>query len=159
MKAPDPIEVALSRLMPAALSDEGQRSIEAMLDELAAEDGPPEIVGESATVPRRWRWLAPTGAAAAAVVLASFVTDSSRNGAVADLPASFSGADIVLIGESDRVEDMSDEGWATNADGSVMKAVRVRVIEESSLRDERTGIIVQVTQPREEMVLTPISAF
>ena len=36
MQAPNPIESALARLMPPALSEVGQRSIEAMLDELAA---------------------------------------------------------------------------------------------------------------------------
>jgi hypothetical protein len=44
-------------------------------------------------------------------------------------------------------------------DGAAMQAVRVRVVEANTLRDEETGIVVQVSEPREEMVLTPVSVF
>jgi hypothetical protein len=59
----------------------------------------------------------------------------------------------------DRVEAMSDEGWVADPDGAAMQAVRVRVVEANTLRDEATGIVVQVSDPREEMILTPVTVF
>ncbi len=158
MQAPDSIEAALSRLMPAALSVEGQRTIEEMLDELAA----PAVSEDRPAIKAKpsWGWLVPTAIAAAAVIIAHLVTDAGRVGPVADLPATdFSGTDIVLVGESDHIEEMTAEGWTSDPDGTAMKAVRIRVIEESSLRDGRTGIVVRVTQPRDEVVLMPVTAF
>ena len=54
---------------------------------------------------------------------------------------------------------MADEGWVVDEDGAAMQAVRVRVVEANTLRDELTGIVVQVADPREEMILTPVSTF
>ena len=72
MESPEDIEKALARLVPSAISDQGQRSLEDLIDSLAA--------GETAVVempsPRRkpWGWMAGgAGAAAAAVTLALLV--------------------------------------------------------------------------------------
>jgi hypothetical protein len=54
---------------------------------------------------------------------------------------------------------MSDEGWRDSPDGSTMRAMRLNVIEENSLLDEETGIVIQVSEPREELLLMPISTF
>ncbi len=157
MKAPESIEAALSRLMPTALSGEGLHSIETMLDELAGVEPEETISGESPAP--RWRWLAPTGIAACAAILASLVMDA-RDEPVADLPAGLSArSGILLVDHSERIEEVADEGWTSDPGGAAMKVVWVRAIEEVSFRDERTGIIVHVTQPREEMVFTPITAF
>ena len=63
------------------------------------------------------------------------------------------------MGESDRIESMTDEGWQEDADGTAMRALRLSVVEENSLRDEETGIVMQVSEPREEILLMPVSAF
>jgi hypothetical protein len=66
---------------------------------------------------------------------------------------------MVLVGESDRVEAMTDEGWQEDSDGAPMQATRLRVVEENSLLDEQTGIVMQVSEPREEIFLMPVSTF
>ena len=63
------------------------------------------------------------------------------------------------MGESDRIESMTDEGWQEDSDGSAMRAMRLRVVEENSVLDEETGIVMQVSEPREEILLMPVSAF
>jgi len=66
---------------------------------------------------------------------------------------------LVLVSESDRIEKMSDEGWMADPQGGMMHAVRMRVVEENSLRDEETGIVVQISEPRDELLLIPVNQF
>ena len=66
---------------------------------------------------------------------------------------------MVLVSESGRVQSMLDEGLQDIGDGSAMQATRVNVVEESKLLDEETGIVVQISEPREEVLLMPVSAF
>jgi hypothetical protein len=68
-------------------------------------------------------------------------------------------AGLVLVGESDRIESMTDEGWQEESDGSAMRTLRLNVVEENSLLDEETGIVMQVSEPREEILLMPVSTF
>ncbi|MEI6604604.1 MAG: hypothetical protein WCP35_04795 [Verrucomicrobiota bacterium] len=161
MPAPNPIEAALARLMPPALSEAGQRSIEAMLDELAAAGPQPTARGS-----RQWwgwarRFALPLGIAASLAVLLALVPSKPAGTLPLAMarPASEKVSGLVLVSESDRIETMSDEGWVADPDGGAMQAVRVRVVEANTLRDEETGIVVQVCDPREEMILTPVTFF
>ena len=161
MQAPNQIEAALSRLMPPALSEGAQRSIEAMLDELAAAS--PDAAPRGRAKPRRSRFVVPFGIAAALAALLA-IQMPRRGGDTLPLalerPATAQTASgLELLGESDRIEAMSDEGWVADPDGSAMQAVRVRVVEANTLRDEETGIVVQVSDPREEMIFTPVTMF
>jgi len=54
---------------------------------------------------------------------------------------------------------MSDEGLYIDTGGSAVRKVRIRVIEESQIRDEETGFVVMLTEPREEMYMVPVSNF
>jgi hypothetical protein len=162
MQAPDPIETVLARLMPPALSESGQRAIESMLDELAAEalanTGPTH--GRSRVV-RTVRFAVPLGIAAALAALVALVPHNEpiMTPLVMGQAAPEAGSGLILVGESDRIEAMSDEGWLVDPEGDAMQAVRVRVVEANTLRDEETGIVVQVSDPREEMILMPVTVF
>lgn len=145
----NPVETILARLMPPALSVNGQHEIEAMLDELAG----PFPANRSST--RSWRrWIIGGGLAASLAVAFAIPRLVTPPAAVAAPSPEF-----LLVGESDRVESMTDEGWREVPDGGTVHAMRVRVVEENSLFDEETGIVMQVSQPREELLLMPISAF
>ncbi len=148
----DSVETILARLMPPALSVTGQREIEAMLDELA---GPVPVTQTSA---RSWhRWI--IGGGLAAALAAVFAIPRLIEPATPETVTANIIPEFLLVGESDRVESMTDEGWREIPDGSAMRAMRVRVVEENSLFDEETGIVMQVSQPRDELLLMPISAF
>jgi len=144
------VETILARLMPPALSTAAQQDIEAMLDGLA---------GPSVKIPAKssWRWIigSSIAAALAAVLAVPHVIDSAKQEVVTArvLP------EFLLVGQSDRIESMTDEGWHEVADGSAMRAMRMRVVEENSLFDEETGIVMRISEPREELLLMPISAF
>jgi hypothetical protein len=64
-----------------------------------------------------------------------------------------------LVGESDRVEAIRDDGWRESPEGSAMRAMRLRVVEENSLLDHETGIVMRISEPRDELLLMPVSAF
>jgi len=157
MRQPESIEDMLSRLMPVAISESGQRSLDAMLDELAGED---PVVAQP--VPRKnfLPYLLPPVGIAAAAALAFFLpAGSSQRHEITSTKPKIEAPGIFLLGETDRIENLRDEGWFADPQGSAMQAVRVRVVEENTLRDEQTGIIFQVTEPREELIFTPVTAF
>jgi len=162
MQAPDPIEAALARLMPVAFSDSGLRAIEESLAELA-DDLPAQ---EATTFPgpstatRKLRFLVPSSIAASIAALLALLPGSEptpRQTTTAENPSPSSG--LILVSESERIESMTDEGWLSDPDGSAMQAVRIRTIGENQLRDEETGIEFRVTEPREEILLMPVSSF
>jgi hypothetical protein len=156
MESPEDIEKALFRLMPAAFSKEGQRSLDELVDSLAA--------GETVVkMPRKsvWPWVGGIGAAAAAVVVAlnfSATRPAASELAVAPVPAAKQGG-IVLIQQTERVETAVPEDWMSETDGVAHRAWRVRVVDEERLRDLETGYEVLVSRPREEVILMPVTAF
>lgn len=154
------VERALLGLMPVALSDHSQREIGEMLDELAG-------VEDRNVAVRPWfRRLGIAGAAAALITCGYvFLLDSgdSDMGQVASIMTFQSAGDAVgeleLVSEMDRVEEVSDEGLYVDSGGSAVRKVRVRVVEESRIKDKETGIIVMLSEPREEMYMLPVSHF
>jgi hypothetical protein len=119
----------------------------------------PEVV-EIVQMPvrRTSRWVIGSGIAAAAVGLLAIIPFVKTPPSHAAVVISDETPGLVLVGESDRVEAMTDEGWQ-DSDGSAMHAVRLNVVAENSLKDEETGITMRISEPREELLLTPISAF
>jgi len=156
MHTPDSVETILARLMPPAMSAEAQRDIEAMLDELAVPEG--NVV----PVKSWYRWPLAGGIAAAgiaaALVLPLAVQRSSAPTPVAE-SASETPPGFVLVGGSDSIKSMTEEGWQEDTDGSAMRTLRLSVVEENQLLDEETGIVMMVSEPREELLLMPVSTF
>jgi hypothetical protein len=160
MHKPDPVETILARLMPPALSEAGQRDIEAMLDALA---GVPAHTASAKPAGMAWiRRVFTAGIAAAgltAVLVFPLASPPSPSSWAVTAPASEVPAGLLLVGEFDRIESMTDEGWQEDSDGTTMRALRLSVVEENSLLDEETGIVMQVSEPREELLLMPVNAF
>jgi hypothetical protein len=153
MQAPDPIEVIMARLMPPALSEEGQLEIETLIDDLAGPESE-KIVGIS------WftRCLIGGGMAAAIGALCAvfpMIRDAPQPQVAVTSPAeSLSG--LVLVSESDRIESVTDDGWREDSEGSSMRAVRLKAVQENNVRDEKSGMVVRISQPREEILMTPM---
>ncbi len=156
MQAPDSVETILARLMPPALSQDCQDELEAMIDDIAG----PDVVEVS---PVNWtaRWVIGGGIAAVfgglCAVLSFYEPDSAPKVAKGLQKDSPSG--LVLVSESDRIESMIDEGWREDANGAAIHAVRLSVVEENQLRDQETGMVVRISEPREEVLLMPIDSF
>lgn len=155
MQAPDPIETILARLMPSALSQGAHVDIEDLIDDLAG----PEMVQISSSLSLLNRWMIGGGIAAVLAGLLAALPLIQSGPKSTSLAALAAPSRMVLVSGSDRIESMTDEGWQETADGSAMHAVRLSAVEENSVRDEESGMVVQISEPREEIFLTPINAF
>lgn len=144
------MEKALMRLMPVALSDSAQGAIEERIDVLAGGGG--EVVRNDFS---RWsKWIGGIAAVLAAGVFAIHSGTRETSPLVAVAPDG-----MVVLAETDRVEDVSDAGLFVDAGGSAVRKFRIRVVEESRVRDRETGIELTLTAPREETYLLPVSTF
>lgn len=151
LETAEDIDKALSRLMPVALSQRVTEEIEDEIDARAIE----------LSQPARWKAIIGAAAVISLGVLIFFLKPEVGTEHVAAInpKAAVEMPDMVFLAETDRVEDVEDEGLFVDAGGSAVRQVRVRVVEESRIRDEATGIIVMLSQPREELHMVPINSF
>ncbi len=143
--------------MPPALSQNGQYEIESMIDELAGPED--EVVVPISS--RKWLGLTVMGGGIAAAVAGLL--------ALAPMIEGFSGSQAVkvtetvpefmLVSKSDRVESMTDEGWQEDLSGSAMHALRLVAVEENQVKDTKSGMVMLISETREEILYSPISAF
>lgn len=156
MQAPDPIETILARLMPPALNEEFQSGLNETIDKLAG-PAPANVVEISSG-----KWLVRSllgGGIAAAVgaMFAIYPSDHTSEPSLAKLgdtpPA------LVFISTSDRLESVTDEGLREDSEGTEMHAVKVRTVQENSVRDLASGMVMDITEPREEILMMPLGSF
>jgi hypothetical protein len=157
MSKPEEIEDILARLMPAALSERAGAEIGETIDQLARDAGLdiPTIQPAAA----RWPWLG--GAAAAVLALAAFVfwkpdgasQQSAEAPAVIDIP------ELVRISHSDTLQSVVQEGWSDDVGGKPHQALRLHMVARQQILDEETGIVMTVSEPREEVLLLPVYTF
>lgn len=145
--------------MPVAVSDAAHQRMDTILEDLA---GDSKVAHFDLKMPVRW--VVGMGVAAA-LGFGVFLSHSSRESpakGVVNAPV-FSSSDLppelVFLSETDRVEGFSDEGLYVDSGGSAVRKVRVRMVEESQIRDQETGIVVMLTEPREELYMMPVSTF
>lgn len=162
------VEAVLRRLMPVGMSAGAVGRIEEGFCEGEVGGGGEleeggEVIDDGVTGGKKYFRWAGFGAAAAVVVVVWGVGAwlEEGGGSALDLTKEVAGkaAGIVSLAEMDRVEGVTDEGLYVDAGGSAVRKVRVRVVEESRVRDEETGIVVMLTEPREELYLLPVSTF
>lgn len=152
------VERALRELMPVALSEQSQHEIGEMLEDLSGSES--RGMGRKA----RMRRVLFGGAAAAALLVCGFtffpvmIPEQARP-VIASQSSNEAAGEMELLSESDRVEKVLDEGLFVDSGGSAVRKVRVRMVEESRFQDKETGIIVMLTEPREEMYMLPVSKF
>lgn len=173
MESLEDIEKALSKLVPSALSERGQQSIEDMIDGLAAGEMAEitEAQASSAIIAPKRRfgtWSAGIGAAAAAVAISLSLPHSGpvagegRLTASAEVPMTTHSEPedgLVLLGQVERLEAAEPEDWVSEADGVSHRAWRFHVVDEERVQDVKTGYEVTVSCPREKVVLMPATAF
>ncbi len=155
LHSPGDIEKALERLMPVALSERASEEMDTLIDDLAGD--------KPAKNPSSPKWPAALGIAAA-ISLGAFIFLPKSQPAPQQTAAKESTSEsaeptIAFLAEADRVENVQDEGLYIDTGGSAVRKLRVRVVEETSIRDEESGIVFQLTSPREELYMLPVSTF
>lgn len=178
MESLEDIEKALLRLVPSAISEKGQQSLDDLIDGLAAEAGEEPGIMEmpapepAVAVPKRrvWSWTGGIAAAAAAIVAAMVLPQGNPgvgsqavayHGNPQVTPAGNSSHEdgILLLGQTERVEAAEPEEWVSEANGVPHRAWRCRVVNEERVQDVKTGYEVTVSRPLEKVVLMPVTAF
>ncbi|MCU0797955.1 MAG: hypothetical protein MUF31_18695 [Akkermansiaceae bacterium] len=154
METPESIESKLERmLIPRGFSERGMAECESLIDELAAESG---VTGRDL---RPWVWA---GGLAAAVALAAGLAwqwQPATGLPLTDLAAADT-EELSLVSETEGVVSAELAGERlSEADGSLLEPWQIQVVSEERFRDEQTGEEIRVWQPREELVLVPVSSF
>jgi len=162
MKPAEQIEESLKRLAPTALSQRASESIGSMIDSLAASDAD-EADEQIESITHRRGWSGPVAwsAIAAAVVLGAVFAWSLRPGDPGPVakPDKVTVPGFEWVGRTDHVGELEDGGFMADESGRMHRLVRYRVIEEEVVRDGRSGAMMKVTGPREELMLVPVSTF
>lgn len=156
MPKPEPtVEDILSRLMPTALSPSAELEMGHIIDELATG------VDEQATSRPwpKWPWLGAAAAIALTAWVAALAWDPVGPGKVQTASAADGGASLRSLGVFERLESVVDSGWHQDSAGKAVQTLSVRMIAEEQLLDEHTGILMTVSEPREEVLLVPVNAF
>jgi hypothetical protein len=155
METLEEIERRLQRsLTPRGFSDEGMRAIDEMLDELAGETEHRSLFNG-----RSLPWI--SGSAAAGLALAfglTWMNSPESPKAVGGISTGI--GEVSLVSEEQGVVAAeADERLLSDGDGNLMRAWHMQVVNRERFHDPQTGHEVTVVQPRDEMVLMPVSAF
>ncbi len=85
--------------------------------------------------------------------IASNTTGVSGNARLSGSPTN------VLIDRREQVESENTSQLVTDDDGTVHRAYRIRRTTEEKVRDSATGLVITVTEPRDEELLIPVNSF
>lgn len=156
MSRPEDIEAVLARLMPAALGEQATWEIEKHIDDLAKEAGVETSFVRTGASP--WPWA--TGAAAAAVLVAFvFWKPGDLSPIAGNSPLRHDSPEIVRISHADMLESVVEEGWRDDVGGKPHQTLRLHMVARQQILDEETGIVMTVSEPREEVLLLPVHTF
>ncbi|MBK1818306.1 hypothetical protein JIN84_21985 [Luteolibacter yonseiensis] len=146
----------MARLAPPALSAEFKSGLDETIDKLAA--AKPENVTEISSGKWLVRSLIGGGIAAGiGAMFALFPADHTTGPSMAKAEDAPSGS--VLVSASERLESVTDVGMRKDFEGTEMHAVKFTAVRENNVRDEESGMVVKISQPREEILMMPVGEF
>ncbi len=166
------IEDKLNSLVPPSISEHGQSRMEDAIDQLAGleQAGPSKIDEMPATLTKKWNkgnggggWKAAAALALLAVPVVMFLNKEESAPSIAHLD---SGTEVVNLSElvvlrsMNRIDGREDDGLIIPVNGSSPHyRYRYRVTDEEQVRDDETGTVITLRQPRQEIVTIPVTRF
>jgi len=163
------LEQGLEKLMPSAVSDEAHKAwseeIELRLQEMEAKEVDLDQAGN-----RRFRLSGLIAAAAACMVIgfgiaATFYSETSANSASEQIVSQDSSEKrnkslYEILSSSKIVQSQQEVGFVEEKVHQIpMRKVRYRILDTAKLRDSETGVVVTITEPREEVLIEPVESF
>jgi hypothetical protein len=150
------MEKKLVRLVPPALSEGGQRSLEQMIDDLAGVE-----VDSAVGYRRKFLKLVATVAVlavpAGVFLFGGFSEETEETLAMAEVGDFL---EMELLTSIKRVDAQEDDGLIVPSNGAVPHyRYRYRVIDEEVVRDPQSGEVITLRQPRQEVVTIPVTYF
>ena len=161
------LEEELAHLRPVKPTDGLHARI---LGALAAAGDEPEAAAaseESTRVRRFWFGAVPVAAAAAIAALAAVVVRPAApppvgaglaGNEVRHVPAAGPALDLQPVSAESKLVGEQDEGVTREAQGVYSLQRRRHYLETRVLRDEKTGTLIRINVPREEVLRVPIEA-
>ena len=160
------IEEKLQRLVPPALSEDGQERMEETIDQLA---GVSEESRERSTKPFFFQVLLNGKVAALvaallfpAVMIYALVNREDDTSLAVNDPQITPGvpAQMVLLRSSNVIDGRENDGLIVPSDGTAPHyRFRYRIVDEAQVQDPETGTVITLRQPRQEVVTIPVTQF
>jgi hypothetical protein len=157
------IEEKLAQLVPPALSDEGQRNLEDLIDDLSGVDAD-LAKSNAARFPKGLVWKAAAVLALSAsivIIRSTFVLEDhtallTHNDQVAHSNI----AEMVVLSSTKLIGGRENDGLIVPIDGTTPHyRYRYHVIDQEQVKDPDSGLVITLRQPRQEVLTIPITQF
>jgi hypothetical protein len=157
------IEEKLAQLVPPALSDEGQRKLEDMIDDLSGVD-PDLEKSNAARFLKGWVWNAAAVLALSTSIIfirSSFIDEEHIELLThADHIAHSPLAEMVVLSSTKLIGGRENDGLIVPIDGTTPHyRYRYHVIDQEQVKDPDSGLVITLRQPRQEVLTIPITQF
>ncbi|MBT8045071.1 MAG: hypothetical protein KJO79_08980 [Verrucomicrobiae bacterium] len=161
-------EKLLRKLVPNDLSQEAKDRLECTVDDLVGASFESArgdaTAGSKSSNSLRWAWkvaAAITLLAALAVTRQAILSDSAQlpQLAVSEVTPQ-TGPDFVVLKSTHQIDAKENDGLIIPNDGGTPHyRFRYRVTDEEQVRDPKTGTIITLRQPRQEVHTIPVTQF
>jgi len=157
------IEEKLAQLVPPALSDEGQRKLEDLIDDLSGVDTDLEN-SNAGRFPKGWVWKAAAVLALSAsiVIIRSTLVPEERTALMTHHDQATQGKipEMVVLTSTKLIGGRENDGLIVPNDGTTPHyRYRYQVIDEEQVKDPDSELVITLRQPRQEVLTIPITQF
>ena len=157
------IEEKLAQLLPPALSDEGQRRLEDMIDDLSGVDADLEK-SNAGRSPKGWVWkaVAVLALSTSIVIIGSTLVPEERTALLTHDDQATHGktSEMVVLTSTKLIGGRENDGLIVPNDGTTPHyRYRYQVIDEEQVKDPDSGLVITLRQPRQEVLTIPITQF
>ena len=157
------IEEKLAQLLPPALSDEGQRRLEDMIDDLSGVDADLEK-SNAGRSPKGWVWkaVAVLALSTSIVIIGSTLVPEERTALLTHDDQATHGktSEMVVLTSTKLIGARENDGLIVPNDGTTPHyRYRYHMIDEEQVKDPDSGLVITLRQPRQEVLTIPITQF
>lgn len=155
------IEEKLAQLVPPALSDEGQRKLEDLIDDLSgAHEDPAQTNARTLPQGLVWVTVAAVLLLSASIVLVQSTFSPEEKTTITPLNDHGGIQEMVVLTSTKLIDGRENDGLIVPSDGTAPHyRYRYHVIDEEQVKDPDSGIIITLRQPRQEILTIPITQF
>jgi len=157
------IEEKLAQLVPPALSDEGQRKLEDLIDDFSGVDTDLEK-SNVGRFPKGWMWkaVAVLALSTSLVIIRSTLVPEERTALLThyDQATHDKTSEMVVLTSTELISGQENDGLIVPQDGTTPHyRYRYHVIDEEQVKDPDSGLVITLRQPRQEVLTIPITQF
>lgn len=150
------IENKLHGLIPPTMSEEGQQRLETTIDELSGET----TERTSFFQPDKWSVAAAVIVSVSLTCTLLYFSNQPSSEVVTLNKDTATNSNMILLTSTNRIDYRQDDGLILPTDGNFPHyRYRYQVTDEERVRDPKSGTIITLRQPREEIITVPVTQF